>query len=261
MYMRFMSDLHLEFGPMGIVPELDTDADTVLVLAGDVAVARTPSQYTDFILNAVKRFKHVIWIPGNHEHYRGSVLRSIPKIQRAVGDHDNLSVINDEIVDIDNVRFICSTMWTDFANDNPMAQLAAQMEMNDYKYIRVGPEDDPYQRTLLARETVAMHRRSLDFIIGALSDSVDKKVVVVTHHAPSHQSVCPGFEGHYMNPAYCTPLDRMIEMLEPDYWIHGHLHCTNDYYIGKTNILSNPRGYFGHELNRDFDPLWKIDLS
>ena len=94
MKMRFMSDLHLEFGPFEI-PTLDDDADTVLVLAGDVAPAKRPALYKDFIRDAVSRFKHVIWIQGNHEHYGGSFQRSLIKMKRAVGEFDNLSIVEE----------------------------------------------------------------------------------------------------------------------------------------------------------------------
>ena len=276
MYMRFMSDLHLEFEPRRkgkhitpfTIPSFDTDANTVLVLASDIAVAKRKTDYQYFIADVVSRFKHVIWIMGNHEHYSGSVHRSIIKIKRAVGEHDNLSIVENEVVTIDDVDFVCATLWTDFANANPMAMMAAQMlPMNDYKQIRTYEKDtpgfkqNPYTRTIWPQDTVRWHRVSLDFITNALADSTARKKVVVTHHGPSHQSIGPHFRADELNPAYVSPLDGLIEALEPDYWIHGHLHNTSDYNIGHTNVLSNPRGYCTDEYNLQFDPAWTIDLS
>ena len=27
------------------------------------------------------------------------------------------------------------------------------------------------------------------------------------------------------------------------YWLHGHIHATNDYMVGDCRVISNPRGY------------------
>jgi len=279
MFMRFISDLHLEFQtdrmPPFTIPELDTDADTVLVLAGDVAVAKRPAQYKDLINDALGRFKHVIWIMGNHEHYSGSVQTSIPRILKNLGvskamhEHGNLSVIENEVVSIENTDFICATLWTDMANGNPVGMWKVQSMMNDFKRIRTGDAtkpgfvDNPYKRPLRPEDTVIWNRESVDFITRSTGKAslTNRKVVVVTHHAPSYRSVGSEFRGSDMNIAYASPLDMLIETLEPDYWIHGHMHNTNDYNIGKTNILSNPRGYVPSELNPEFDPTWTIDLS
>ncbi len=281
MFMRFMSDLHLEFDskklPRFTIPDLETDADTVLVLAGDIALAKRPAQYKEFIVDAMKRFEHVIWIMGNHEHYGGSVQRSIPKILRNLGmsramhEHGNLKVVENEVVSIKNVDFICTTLWTDMSDNNPLAIIKAQFEMNDYKKIRTGDVtdglvDDPYKRPLRPEDTVRWNREAVWFLSSALApisadcSTADKKVVV-THHAPSHQSIDPSFRSNILNFAYASPLDELILSLKPDYWIHGHIHHTNDYNIGKTNILSNPRGYSTSEVNPRFDPTWTIDLS
>ncbi len=271
MYMRIMSDLHLEFGPMDFPAEQPTDADTVLVLAGDVAKAVTKTEYVDFIKQAARQFNHVIWIMGNHEHYGGSLLRSISKIRRnlcitdEVHMHGNISVVENEVVSFDDVDFICGTLWTDFANGNPLAMMKAQMDMNDYNRIRTGNGTGrgAYHRSLLPIDTVECHKKTLAFIVDSITESKNagKKVVVVTHHAPSHQSVHSRYRADEMNMAYASPLDGLIETLEPDYWIHGHMHDTSDYNIGHTNVVANPRGYFPNEINPEFDPLWTIDLS
>lgn len=43
-----------------------------------------------------------------------------------------------------------------------------------------------------------------------------------------------------------------IHAAQADIWIHGHSHSSKDYYIGKTRIINNPRGYSPGELNKDF---------
>ena len=87
-----------------------------------------------------------------------------------------------------------------------------------------------------------------------------RQTVVVTHHSPSFQSIPEHYRGNDLNVAYASPLDAMIEAMKPDYWIHGHIHDTQDYNIGHTNILANPRGYAPDELNPEFDLTWTIEL-
>lgn len=84
--------------------------------------------------------------------------------------------------------------------------------------------------------------------------------MVVTHHAPSGRSV-PGDErGHERWPAYASNLEPLIHRLEPALWIHGHIHEPQDYMIGKTRIVSNPRGYGGWDQSRAWDPDLVLDL-
>ncbi len=43
-------------------------------------------------------------------------------------------------------------------------------------------------------------------------------------------------------------------------WVHGHIHHSQDYRIGSTRILSNPRAYID-DPNPSFDPRLVIDLE
>ena len=72
MFVRYMSDIHLEFGWMQLlsVPE---DKDTVLVLAGDIGLIFNQDQLDTlgrFLVDASVQFRAVIYVLGNHEHYR-----------------------------------------------------------------------------------------------------------------------------------------------------------------------------------------------
>jgi hypothetical protein len=51
-----------------------------------------------------------------------------------------------------------------------------------------------------------------------------------------------------MNGAFISNLGDFI-MNRPciKLWTHGHTHDPFDYKIGKTRVVCNPRGYFGHE--------------
>ena len=58
-------------------------------------------------------------------------------------------------------------------------------------------------------------------------------------------------------------MDQYIEDLGADVWIHGHVHSSFDYNIGKTRIICNPRGYESYSgacENFDYDPKFVFEI-
>lgn len=260
MKIRIMSDLHLEFNPF-VIPLQHDDQESVLILAGDIGLVHKPSilnrLLVPFLTTACERFRHVIMILGNHEHYGGSLLVTARKLKVATSNLPNFTLLDNDIKILDNVGYIGATLWTDCGQSNPFAQLD-WAQMNDSKVIRTGPNDkDAYKRPLLSIDTITEHKRSLAYIKESLRTlGQDKQMVVITHHAPSYlsQTMDDNF-----TKFYCSNLSNVILDYEPVLWIHGHLHGTNDYMIGNTRIISNARGYLGNEIV-DFDPYLNVVL-
>ena len=76
---------------------------------------------------------------------------------------------------------------------------------------------------------------------------------MITHHAPSFKSIHPNYvDQTLINGAYSSNLEQFITN-RPDInlWFHGHIHHPQDYIIGETRILANPRGYDGREAIAD----------
>ncbi len=268
MNIRLLSDLHLEFGYLD-VPVLEGEDKDVLVLAGDVGIASKEHTYMPFLEEMSERFQDVIYIMGNHEHYHGSVNRSINKIQRAIkynGGCHNVHPVNNLVVPIGDVSFVCSTMWASYDKGNPMTMYEAGLWMNDHKLIRHGPEGEPYKRKFRPEEAYEEYLKAINFIFPAIKEEKAKgqKVCVVTHHAPSWLSVHPRFahgEWSKLNGAYASMLDEDIIDADPDVWVHGHTHDSYAYEIGQTAVVCNPRGYHGHEVNPDFNPELRISFN
>lgn len=274
---RLYSDLHLEFGGF-TVPQLPGDAETTLLLAGDIAVIKRKPTYQEFIADMVQQFKKVVWIMGNHEFYGGSFQNTLLKAQCNMVERLNdpemdkyLHMINNGTIIDQDVAIIGSTMWTDFNNQNPLTMERARTYMNDYHHIRRGNQNDPYAGKLSPIDTLKAHMVSRTYIFEEIRKhkADGKKVVVMTHHAPSFQSTGAGFEGDPLNGAYMTELGyNILELddqgLAPDRWVHGHVHNSFDYNIGNTRILTNPRGYAkyddGFPENGAFDPEFSFEL-
>lgn len=268
MNIRLLSDLHIEFGYPDI-PEMKGEDQQVLVLAGDISIASKPHTFKTFLHEMSERFRDIIYIMGNHEHYRGSVRRSLDKIKRtinATGEIHNVHVVNNEVVHIDDVSFVCSTLWASYDNGNPMTLWNANQRMNDHVLIRTGPKSDPYKVKFTANDAYAEHSIAKNFIFPTIKEEKEdgQKVCVVTHHAPSWESIHEMYrsgDSAKVNGAYASTLEDDILDAAPDLWVHGHVHNSFAYEIGDTVVVCNPRGYTPHYLNPDFDPKLILTLD
>ena len=231
-----MSDLHLEFRvPQKIYNEIEGD---ILILAGDIIDAKFNG--LDTLKYICSKFNTVIMVMGNHEFYKGKFGLVYNKLKEVLPD--NAHLLENESIYINGVHFIGCTLWSYMGE---VDCYFAKMRMNDYRVIRSGPKETPWLRKLSPTETVAAHLKSALF----LEDNITENSVVITHHAPSFISCNPDYEG---NTAYATDLSDMMIENKPAFWIHGHLHETQDYIIEKTNILANPFGYYAHSANNSF---------
>ncbi len=225
---RYMSDLHLEFSDY--FPKL-IEAD-VIVLAGDIGTG------TEGLGWAARTFAGtpVIYVPGNHEFYKedyASLIVELTEHAKRLG----IYFLNNQEVVIKGVRFLGSTLWTDFllrGSPTPAIRFAAQ-NMNDYKFIRYG------NRNLCPHDTRTLHRQGREFLEACLNTAFSGKTVVISHHAPSSRSLPENRANSKSAPAYASQLDDLAELA--DLWIHGHTHQRQDYQIGRCRVVCNPRGY------------------
>lgn len=271
MKIRLLSDVHNEFSQLKL-PVMDDESNQILVLAGDIGIATRSPTFVPFLDEMCERFAHVLYVLGNHEHYHGSIDRSMVKIKRAIKlEHTlpNLDILENRSVAIDDVTFIGATLWSSFNNGNPIAMWDAEQGMNDYKVIRTGPRGNEYARKYKPNDALSRFVQSKDYIFKTIKEEKEKgqKVVVITHMGPSFQSIHENFKtGHYanLNGAYVSNLEYDIVDSQPDVWVHGHVHNSFDYMIDQTRVATNPRGYakpgqIGGE-NIDFNPTFIIEV-
>jgi Icc-related predicted phosphoesterase len=258
---RLFSDLHNEFNVFD-PPRLSTDRDDVLVLAGDIGVADAKQTIAP-IAEWAKRFRHVVYVCGNHEYYHGSLVRVRRKLQDQLGNASNVTVAENEVVRIDDVSFICGTLWTDYDKGNPLARYEVQRQLNDYRMIRTGTPGLPYKRRITTDDIVSKHFETKSFIFDAITKekASGQKTVVVTHHGPTTLSIHPMYANDILNWAYVSDLSNEILDTQPTLWVHGHTHHNFNYKMGDTVIRTNPRGYhhpLGQPENRGFNPELRL---
>ena len=243
------SDLHLEFGPYTMTNPYGAD---VLILSGDICIAediKSPpeelqilrnlrySKVKDFFISCSKHYKHFIYVMGNHEHYRGDFTKSAHIIRSFLQHHYNIHFLDNQFIDIEDVRFIGGTLWTNMNKENPNTIMCARGTMNDYIQIKNFSTDI----------SIIEHQKCIDFIKKSIRN--DKCNIVVGHHAPSTKSIHPKYGPElFINGAYSSDLsDFIIAHPQIKLWTHGHTHHKYDYTIGSTRIVCNPRGYDGYE--------------
>ena len=253
MKIAYASDLHLEF--QDILLNNTENAD-VLALAGDICTVKhfhsrpeMEKSYQEFFNTCSEQFPHVVYVIGNHEHYNYQFNYTVNDLKRKLAHYKNIHVLDNEVFDIENYTFVGSTLWTDMNDECPLTMDAASFAMPDFKIVKYF--DGVNYMKFTPQQSVREHAKSLRYIKQVIRNCNDKDyylerdVIVVTHHSPSHRSIHPKYKhDELMNGAFHNNLDYMMELADNiKVWIHGHTHDAFDYVIGTTNVLCNPRGY------------------
>lgn len=263
MKIRIASDLHLEFYKTDdfLLEKSEDEENTILVLAGDICIATHVVRYDYFFKDISNRFLKILYIAGNHEFYGGSIKMTPIKLKDAIKKYKNIKYLDNSKVEIDNVVFIGSTLWTDFNDNDPLCMFDAKHGMNDFRKIRIGPDSEPWRRKFSPQEAYVIHKTSVKYIFDILKNkNKNKKYVIITHMAPSELSISEEFKSDSLNGAYASDLSEEILDTSPDLMIHGHTHRSFDYMLGDTRIVCNPFGYNNIEKNPNFKQQFIIDL-
>lgn len=252
MKINIFSDIHLEhYHACQIFPHIGSG--DILILAGDILCARHLKKngylkdvYNRFLNDCSKSYDKVLCVKGNHEFYG----YNYEGTHKTIEEHlpVNFHLLENETITIGNWNFIGFTFWTDFRNENPLEMMEAKCIVNDYNAIRITSK----YRKLNPDDTLAFHKESKKYLLNQL-ETLKDNVFVISHHAPSYQSVASEFKTH-ANGAYCSDLDDLIlNHSQIKYWIHGHTHTPFDYMIGDCRVICNPVGYPGQDtqFNRE----------
>jgi len=265
--LHIMSDLHLEFDRGDEwAPTNENNAD-ILLLAGDIQVgAHLYAWFSD----RLRDYRHVLYIPGNHEFYRQNYHKLV--YQGGFADFQNMvhedarmrgyqgqlhTLINDSVI-IDGITYFGSTLWTDMNKDDPMTHEVVNGGMNDFKLIKVVNEAKEYRR-FSTRYAAQEHAIAVDFLTQGLNNTTTDKNVVMTHHSPTFATINPEYKNDkHMNGGYASELPDLIE--QADLWVHGHIHAAFNAEVYDTRIVLNPRGYVNHETDTGFDPQLIVEV-
>jgi len=276
MRIQLFSDLHLERDP-SFEPLIHAGTD-VIVLAGDIGSyqARSRLQDEDFGLARFSPARtgspaRVLYVPGNHE-FDGIEYEAAYERLREACARLGIEWLDGQVLVVDGVRFIGSTLWADFdAVAVQEADLTKQLQARN-KAFRAANYYLSKNTTLRNGEPVlaeAQREMSLacqDWLRGALLAPFDGPTVCVTHYAPSLRSADPRYGVTPGTAGFCNAMDALIPYA--DVWMHGHLHCVNDYVVegeadGRTRacrVVANPLGYANKGEQDAFRPDLLIEV-
>jgi Icc-related predicted phosphoesterase len=257
MKIQIFSDLHLDvhpIKPITIKPGVD-----LVIVAGDTC---------EGVLRAFEHLRRIVplhipivMVLGNHEYYR----RFIPDelaLARSQAPAFNIHVLENDTVTLGNggVRLVGATLCTDyqaFRESNVAGVMnACATGMNDHRLI--GWQKQPWLR-FRPQEAALLHHQSKTYLAEVLATEFAGPTVAISHHAVHWDSVHPRFRSDPVTAAFVSDQSALIEVHQPTLWVHGHVHNSSDYRVGKTRIVCNPHGY-GSE-NPDFDGALVVEVG
>jgi Icc-related predicted phosphoesterase len=218
----------------------------ILILAGDIA---RPAQAIEWARVCPVP---VVYVAGNHEFY-GSDLVSTREQLKSLSIGTSIQMLECSQYDYNGVRFLGCTLWSDYRlfdseSDQSRGIELATRTVRDFSRIGVAPDFEdrftPAISRLLFAQTVA-------WLETCFCCNSKLPTVVVSHFAPTRQSVSPLFRDSPINAAFVSDLEDQIRRWQPALWLHGHTHASFDYRIGDTRIVCNARGYARGGINEN----------
>jgi predicted phosphodiesterase len=279
---QLLSDLHLESHPHFSAQPL-AGAD-VLVLAGDIGSYQLNSDLTRLAVPdfGLARFSPrpvheggagwptpVIFVPGNHE-YDGLEFDEAHQRLRQACERWGLIWLEQESVVLQGVRFVGCTLWSDFdglssaagtpanaAASTAPGALAEHLKARDKAfraanfYLR---KNHSLQAgaPMLAEQVREQALKSQRWLRQALATGFDGPTVAVTHFAPSLLSADPRYGLTPGTAGFCNALDDLLPAAK--LWLHGHLHCAQDYVSRGCRVVANPLGYARKGEQKNYRP-------
>ncbi len=277
MRIQLFSDLHLERYPH-FVPDVRDDTD-VVVLAGDIGSYQSGSRLLeqDFGLGRFSPRRpgagkaRVLYIPGNHE-FDGLEFDEAHARLRAICEGLGIEWLDRETLVVDGVRFVGTTLWSDFdalaAQEQDLTKGLQRREkaFRAANYYLSKNTTLKHGEKVLAEGIRAMALDCQAWLREALAAPFDGSTVVVTHFAPSLQSADPRYGLTPGTAGFCNALDALFPQAQV--WIHGHLHCMNDYTVRGVDdgrdwacrVVANPLGYLSKGEQEAFRPGLVIEV-
>ena len=276
---QLLSDLHLESNPHFVAqPTPGADA---LVLAGDIGSYQSGSLLKDSDFG-LARFSPlplaqggaawptpVLFIPGNHE-YDGLDFDATHTRLRETCERLGMVWLEQQTVVLQGLRFIGSTLWSDFDALSAAAVGASEVSLGEQLkarekafraanfYLR---KNHAFQQGLPMLADAVRERglQSQAWLRQALAVPFGGPTVVVTHFAPSLLSGDPRYGLAPGTAGFCNALDDVLKGAQ--LWLHGHLHCPSNYVKNGCRVVANPLGYARKGEQDGFKPDLLIEIG
>lgn len=252
MRIQFMSDLHLEF--LQSFPFKLKKVAPILVLCGDIGYISSPL-FHNFIDTVCSMWDKVIFVYGNHEFqniddtkFPINVLKS--EYTHLFSKYKNLIVLDNDTIEIDDIVFIGTTLWSyipSHVND---------LQLNDFKLIYTSRNtlmNKKYYNKLFL-ENLNFLKNNIDYY-----SKLNKKIVILTHHSPLTYQIQSKYSTYYgYGTNICEYLCNNNNNNNVVLWIFGHTHENCNIEINGVQYITNQLGYSDENIN--FNPIKNIEI-
>lgn len=276
MKFRIISDLHVDINADYEDNNLlKFDPDAFYLIAGDTSGSYTIT--SNFIENHINQG---VFILGNHEGYEADRERHIDtnltkenivdKLSRDFPLTSKVSFLENQYKEIgEDIVVVGCTLYTDFrlyedlGYDQTYAMNYAHNRMNDFRYVYTYGDTHETYRLVTPSDYVNYFNTSLNFIEETCNKFPDKKIAVVTHHAPSMKSIQGRYVTDVLSAAYASPLEDFIKAHDNiKLWCNGHIHSKAEYkFRNRAQVISCPFGYYNegrHNLNKYLGRIYNL---
>lgn len=235
-----LSDLHLEGSNIDTLHNPGWD---ILVIPGDLSADL--SMLDRFFSYKAPTDIPIIYVLGNHEYEGRRFNTVVDQYREILKPYEHVHLLDNESVIIDNIKFIGSTLWSDFElrglEQKQQSMDWAKFNVVDFSYIFKPNENGDGYHNISPEEMVQESKKAQKFIEFELkNNSFEGEKFVVTHFAPHPKSVNPNYTK--VDVAYwVNNLEHLMGFSQ--YWVHGHTHTSYDYEVEGTRVICNPRGF------------------
>ena len=273
MKIRVISDLHVDVNRTQYFGFMDNPENVDLnIICGDVA--------GDYIRE--EDFLKTLDIPticicGNHLGYNYDSIQKV-NLYMGIGQRDvrdctkedcikkltkmdfsngNVTYLENEYLSFGDYIIFGGCMYSDFRlygnKHKENCKITALRWLNDFRYVYTYDKNKKLVRPIDPKDYCTWYNRFMRKLKKCIEENQDKKIIVVTHFAPSIKSIDSKYlnkpnrfssPGSELNAVYANNLEQFI-MDNPQikYWFHGHVHSCFDYNIGNCRVVCNPFGY------------------
>lgn len=251
----FFSDLYLEKNP---AVKMSTASLDLLICLGDLRSGIDGAKKAIQDLKNISRTLPIIYVPGNEE-FQGQTIREGIAALRKASRKSNVRILYRDAVDLAGIRFLGTTFWTDFELFGPEMRTACEKEVVDMIpdfQLNYGPDGE-----LWTPEDARMeHLKDVKWLKKHFNQDRDMPKVLLTHFAPSIQSLAPEYADNIVSSYYVSKRDDLVN--QTILTLHGHLHDKKNYTVGhtkKTIVASNPRGGMREVKQSNGETSWVAD--
>lgn len=250
---QVFSDTHFETNHLNV--QMPRRAEN-LILAGDISTWSHSSLY-EFLDYASVTWKHVFYVPGNHEFYCTTVKASYHTIdtelrQKINSRYTNVFYLNNDTVYVNDtvhmkpvdgsICIIGSILWS-----APME--IVEPTINDFSLICI--DEGSAVKPMRAVDMRKLNKECVQYI---KSQMTDMPTILITHFPPIRGGTSPpkyAFSDESIKQYFSNQLDYIIyDNAQIKWWVFGHTHHANAIEKGNCKLLTNAIGYRNETISR-----------